>query len=331
MSILFLLVGWIAAGRMSRPLTEIARAARRIRQGETDATIPVFTHKNEVGILSRSLHDLVTNLAQRTAELAATEKELQEVNNTLETIIQSVPLAIFLLDPDGMVHAWNPAAREMFDWREDDLIALPSPIYGMQQERDFKEMLRRVLGGTTLTDVEKQYIRHDGTAMYVSIAMAPIHDVQGQPTSAVTVVTDVTERRRAEIQLRDAHRTLAILMSNLPGMAYRRRSDERHSLTFVSGGCFDLTGYTREVLLGNGGVHYADLIHPDDREEVFGEIEQAVQAKRPYQCTYRITTANGHERWVWEQGRAVYAKDGALQALEGFVTDNTGQIMAQQE
>lgn len=331
LSILFLLIGWVVAGRIIRPLTMMAQAATRLRQGEKDAAIPVFTDKDEVGILSRSLHDLVTNLAQRTTELAATEQELQEVNNTLETIIQSVPLAIFLLNPDGVAHAWNPAAREMFGWREDDLTAAPNPIHAMQHEPDFKEMLHRVLSGETLTNVEKQHIRHDGTPMHVNIAMAPIYDAQNQPTGAVTVLADVTSLKQAETQLRDAHRTLSILMSNLPGMAYRRRPGGRYALTFVSAGCFDLTGYTRETLLAEGAIHYADLIHSDDRAAVFAKIEQGIAAKRPYQCTYRITTASGHERWVWEQGEAVFADDGSLQTLEGFITDNTGQVMVQRE
>lgn len=122
-----------------------------------------------------------------------------------------------------------------------------------------------------------------------------------------------------------------ILMSNLPGMAYRRRPDDFHIFTFVSEGCFTLTGYTREVLLAGGDIHYANLIHPDDREAAFAEIERGAQTGRPYQCTYRIFTAGGRERWVWEQGEAVLAADGSLQALEGFITDNTGQIVIRQE
>ena len=331
LSLLFILLGWVVAGRITQPLSAIAQAANRLRQGESEATIPIYPHGDEVGVLSHSLHELVTSLAQRTTELGSAENELEEVNNTLEAIIQSVPLAIFLLDPEGVAHAWNPAAREMFGWHEEDLAASPNPIHVMQHEPEFRDLLHRALGGEVLTNVEKQHVRPDGTPMHVSIAMAPIHDAQGQPTGAVTVLADVTERKQAETQLRDAHRTLAILMSNLPGMAYRRRPDDRHALTFVSEGCFDLTGYTREALLNNATVHYADLIYPDDRPAVFAEIERALAAKRPYQCTYRITTAAGHERWVWEQGEAVYGEDGTLQALEGFITDNTGQVMAQQE
>ncbi len=331
LGILFLIIGWVVAARIARPLTEIAQTANRLQQGESDVTIPVYAGKNEVSDLSYSLHNLVSNLAQRTNELAATEQELEEVNNTLETIIRSVPLAIFLLDPDGVAHAWNPAARKMFGWHEDDLATVPSPLHTMQNDPDFRQMLHRTLGGEVLTNEEKQHVRHDGTPMHISIAMAPIHDAQGQPTGAVTVLSDVTERKLAEAQLHEAHRTLAILMSNLPGMAYRRHPEGTHALTFASDGCFDLTGYTREALVNDNTIHFADLIHPDDRELVFAEMERGILTQRPYQCTYRITTANGHERWVWEQGEAVFAKDGTLQALEGFITDNTGQVMARQE
>ncbi|MCB9419878.1 MAG: PAS domain S-box protein [Ardenticatenaceae bacterium] len=331
LGILFLIIGWIVAARIAFPLAEIAKTANQLQQGNNDVAIPIYPGKNEVSTLSYSLHDLVSNLAQRTNELAAAEQELEETNNTLETIIQSVPLAIFLLDPDGVAHAWNPAAREMFGWHEDDLGAAPSPLHTLQNEPDFRHMLHRTLGGEVLTNVEKQHVRHDGTPMHINIAMAPIHDAQGRPTGAVTVLSDVTERKLAEVQLHEAHRTLAILMSNLPGMAYRRHPEGKHALTFASDGCHDLTGYTREALLYDNAVHFADLIHPDDREAVFAEIERGILTKRPYQCTYRITTASGHERWVWEQGEAVFGEDDTLQALEGFITDNTGQVMARQE
>jgi PAS domain S-box-containing protein len=332
LSILFLVIGWIVARRMTDPLNRIAHAANRLRHGERDVTIPVYAGKNEVSVLSRSLHELVSSLARRTDELVAVEHGLQEANDTLETIINSVPLAIFLLDLDGVAYAWNPAANKMFDWEAEDRTTPPDTIQAMLKESDFRQMLRRVLmEGEVLTNVENKRIQEDGTPRYLNIAMAPTHDAQSQPAGVVMVLADVTKRKRSEEQLREAHHTLSILMSNLPGMAYRRHPEAPYPLTFVSDGCFDLTGYTREALLANANVQYADLVHPDDRESVTREIEQGIQAKRPYQCTYRIITASGREQWVWEKGEAIFAGDGAPQALEGFITDNTSQVMTQLE
>jgi len=51
------------------------------------------------------------------------------------------------------------------------------------------------------------------------------------------------------------------------------------------------------------------------------QIDQDLKEGRPYNVTYRIKTAAGIERWVQEQGQAVYNADGSVQALEGLITD----------
>jgi diguanylate cyclase (GGDEF)-like protein/PAS domain S-box-containing protein len=118
------------------------------------------------------------------------------------------------------------------------------------------------------------------------------------------------------------------LLSNLPGMAYRCRNDPDWTMEFVSEGCRALTGYHPEDLLYNRVVSYAALIHPDDRERVREEIQAAVAERRPFRFVYRLITAGGETRWVWEQGRGVYTPEGALEALEGFITDVTEQQQA---
>lgn len=122
--------------------------------------------------------------------------------------------------------------------------------------------------------------------------------------------------------------SLATLLNNLPGMAYRCRFDGRRTMLFVSQGALDLTGFSSDRLVGKWAAAYDDLIFPDDRPAVSQEIETAVEEKRPYLCTYRLTTADGKERWVLDKGEAVFAPDGTVAALEGFVTDHTGRMTA---
>ncbi|MHB8728271.1 MAG: sensor domain-containing protein [Sulfuricaulis sp.] len=131
------------------------------------------------------------------------------------------------------------------------------------------------------------------------------------------------ERRLIYTDLAESHRTLSTLMGNLPGMVYRCRNDRDWTMEFISEGCFDLTGYTPDNFIKPPRLPYAQLIHPEDQEPVWNEVQAAVRENRPFQLIYRITTALGEQKWVWEQGRGVFSPDGGLQALEGFITDIT--------
>jgi diguanylate cyclase (GGDEF)-like protein/PAS domain S-box-containing protein len=139
------------------------------------------------------------------------------------------------------------------------------------------------------------------------------------------------ERKQAENALRESERKISTLMSNLPGMAYRCLNDNKWTLNFVSDGCFNLTGYDPSNLIDNNGITFSDLIHPDDRDEVWDKVQVAVIEKKPFQLTYRIKTAKGEEKWVWEQGQSIYGNDGKLSALEGFIIDITDRIKAEKD
>jgi diguanylate cyclase (GGDEF)-like protein/PAS domain S-box-containing protein len=136
--------------------------------------------------------------------------------------------------------------------------------------------------------------------------------------------------RMMAVSLRNAEnqRSLKTLLGNLPGMVYRCRNDADWTTEFVSEGCYELTGYPAAAFL-NHQVMYGDLIHPDDRKRLWDEAQAALAARRSFQLVYRIITATGGEKWVWEQGCGVSAPDGEVVALEGFVTDITERVRAE--
>ena len=117
--------------------------------------------------------------------------------------------------------------------------------------------------------------------------------------------------------------TLSTLIGNFPGMAYRCCPDGKWTMEFVSEGCFSLTGYYPQDFINNQRISLLELIYPSDRERVWYEVETALRQNRPYQLDYRIITATGCQKWVWEQGRGVFSPTGDLQALEGFIIDIT--------
>jgi PAS domain S-box-containing protein len=129
-------------------------------------------------------------------------------------------------------------------------------------------------------------------------------------------VSDGAPRARASI-------SLAILLRNLPGAAYHCDGPLRARFAFVSDGVRKLTGYPASAFTGKHARTYDSIVHPHDRAGVDDQVAAALQAGRPFQLTYRILTASGELRWVWEQGDAVRGAAGEVVALEGFIADTT--------
>jgi PAS domain S-box-containing protein len=139
-----------------------------------------------------------------------------------------------------------------------------------------------------------------------------------------------TSASRSEAALRESERKLTALMGNLPGMAYRCANDAQWTMEFVSEGCRALTGYPAADLLGNRVLSYNDLIDPADRQMVWEQVQEAMAAGKPFRFIYRIRTASGEEKWVWEQGCGVYSAANGVIGLEGFITDITERRRAEE-
>jgi PAS domain S-box-containing protein len=135
---------------------------------------------------------------------------------------------------------------------------------------------------------------------------------------------------RTQESLHESERMLSTLIGNLPGMAYRCLNDENWTMEFISEGSHDLTGYAPADLIGNRILSYNELIHPDDRHPAWDQVQQALAKRQPFRLVYRIQTATGQEKWVWEQGQGVFMENGDLLAIEGFITDITERTLAEE-
>jgi PAS domain S-box-containing protein len=180
---------------------------------------------------------------------------------------------------------------------------------------------RLIMASGEAEEFEEGYRTPDGQESVVCTVKSPLKDKDGQTIGILGVFHDLTARRQIELLLKEKERRLFTLMSNLPGMAYRCRNDINWAMEFVSEGCLALTGYPCSELQDNRIVSYGNLIHPDDRQMVWDRVQEAVAGRRHFQFEYRICTAIGELKWVWEQGVGVYASDGRLEALEGFICD----------
>jgi len=142
---------------------------------------------------------------------------------------------------------------------------------------------------------------------------------------------DISVRVSVERALVESERMRSTLMSNLPGIAYRCKNDRNWTMEFVSEGCLELTGYHPADMVNNSVIAYSDLVHPEDREKLWVDVQECLTIKKPFRLAFRIMTKSGEVKWVWEQGIGVYSNDSKLIAIEGFISDITEQKKMEQQ
>jgi PAS domain S-box-containing protein len=91
----------------------------------------------------------------------------------------------------------------------------------------------------------------------------------------------------------------------------------------VAGECEKLAGYSPDTIESEAVSWGEDVIHPEDQGKVWDEVQEAIEDGEPFELTYRIETADGQSKWVWERGRNVMDSDGEIIGIEGFITDIT--------
>ncbi|MBN1552558.1 EAL domain-containing protein, partial [bacterium] len=214
-----------------------------------------------------------------------------------------------------------------------------SPEEHMQRrlEEKFPEQTIKYLGSVLLEELEKEkdvnipkdrsrlieveHYRADGTMIWIEMSIAITRDHQGNANGIIGVSRDITQRKLAELALKESERSKSVLLTNLPGMAYRCNYDRDWTMQFVSAGCVDLTGYAPESLINNRDLSFNDLITPEYREPLWEEWERVLQKRQRFQYEYEITTIQGEHKWVLELGEGVYGENGSIEALEGIIID----------
>ncbi|MBZ0204205.1 MAG: GAF domain-containing protein [Ignavibacteria bacterium] len=151
-------------------------------------------------------------------------------------------------------------------------------------------------------------------------------------SSLVSTSLEIDFRKTKEQDFHESQRFLSTLISNLPGYVYRvKKTGDSWSIQYTSDGVFELTGYRPQELIDNIVFYNSMMIYENDKLIAKKAIGEALSAKKSYQISYRIKTASGEIKWVWEQGRGIYADSGELTATEGFITDITEKKLFEEE
>ena len=268
---------------------------------------------------------VLANRVTNSVEQYRAEQEAERTRSRLEELSESTTDCLWMFDRDweellfisGYEEVWGRPESAIREDPRDFLNAIHPDDRAMASDA-----MDRLSDGESV-DIEYRILRGDGEQGAVWVKGEPVFE-DGEVVRVVGFTRDITGRR-------EQARQLETLISNLPGIAYRARNEPGWPMDVVRGECEAVTGYPAEAVESGAVSWGGDVIHPEDREEMWDAVQDALEDGRPFEVTYRIRTKSGETRWMWERGRLVDADLSSGQVLEGFITDITERRHREQE
>jgi|GEM_PF-3720127 len=283
--------------------------------GEEDLVERAFEAGADDYIIKPFNRAVLRNRVKRMVEDKLTQDELRYTRDLLNHVLDSAPVFLYVADVDG--------ALSLVNGRPPAMLNLPEQADGSSI---FQRLQHHPL---LLNDIQKalQGISDARLLQVQDVPMqiwhAPVYDRFGTLLGVMGTGMQLPDAAWQENAALESQRRLQILISNLPGMVYRSHHYPTWDLDFASEGSAELTGYTPGQLIGSREVSFVDLINPTDWQRLQPIIEQAIADKTSFEVTFRITTAAGEEKWVWERGRIVPDRQGHGGSVEGLMIDIT--------
>jgi PAS domain S-box-containing protein len=143
------------------------------------------------------------------------EEALRDNNETLQALVNSSPLATIVVNMDGLVRLWSPAAERMYGWTAAEVVGLPLRTIPPEEQADFDRAREAVACGEIIIGREGRRRTRNAGTLFASYSMAPLRDSEGNVTSFMLITQDITERKRADTTQRFLADAGAILASSL--------------------------------------------------------------------------------------------------------------------
>ena len=261
----------------------------------------------------------VVGLAEDITDQKLADEQIGRTQERYELIARATNDVIWDWDLRTDRLEWNEAISVTFG---HDLQSIPQHV-DWWYEHVHPEDRERVVGGihaaieagaSSWTD-EYRFARADGTYATVLDRGYIARDRDGRPVRMIGAMLDLTERKKAEADLRARdlrYRSLVESSTQIVWTTNARGEIEDMPVWRA------ITGQTLEEVRGAG---WLNAIHPEDRERTRETWERAYHSRTIYDAEYRIRLRDGSYRWFAARGIPVIDEDGTLREWVGTCGD----------
>jgi PAS domain S-box-containing protein len=288
-------------------------------------------------IVEKEVQARTTELRHTQAQLEEDIQRREEAENLLRAsqqqlkgLMENSPNAIFVKDPEGRYLSVNRRYAELHARQREDFLGHSDfDVFPPETAARMRMSDARVISTGQPVELEDTFAI-GGTTHTSIVHKFPIIDEEGRVHGLCGIATEISERKRAEAEIRENRRQLEAILGQLPGMAFRMIHDGGLTPVYISRGALGLTGHSARDFLEKV-VSLQEIIHSEDRETARNAIGDAVKKRRSYEIEYRIVDRTGRVKWVLDRGQGVYNEEGRLLFIEGLAIDITQRKDAESE
>jgi PAS domain S-box-containing protein len=260
------------------------------------------------------------------------ESQQHQAEERFRTLVEHMPAIVYAqgLVPETDDLYLSPQVQEILgysaeDWRST-LNFWSDLLHPDDRERALAETRRTDQTGEDYID-EYRLRAADGEYRLMHDEAALVLDENGAPLYWQGAMFDITERRAAEEQLREAEARYRAVVEHIPAIIYVESLDADPERLYLSPQLETMLGYTIEEWTWTPGF-WIDHVHPDDRERVAAIDAASNQSREAFAMEYRLQIADGS--WIWIHDEATYLNGpGGDDFWQGFMLDVTARKEAE--
>ncbi|WP_298445157.1 PAS domain S-box protein [uncultured Ferrimonas sp.] len=245
-----------------------------------------------------------------------------------QSIVESAPDAILLIEPDGRIVYINQQAERLTGYQRHQLqgqqveVLLPERIrqsHPAMRQNFLRNPKPRPMGlGRNLT-----LLNRDNNEVPVEISLSQLPAIAGEPPRIATVIRDISDRFAMDQRLQASEHRFRSLVSNIPGVVYRTSLNNSHSEEYVSDHIIELTGHSADEFGADGNRRIEQFILPEYLPLVQAELERARKGDGRFELEYQLRDRKGNRAWVSDQGQLYFDEQHQPCWIDGVLYDIT--------
>lgn len=252
-------------------ITSYVQKEQNIKQANREIDVTITKNTNEIIKLNEYLKHKID-------EHKKTNQVLRKSEDRLKVMLESICESIMILDLKGRIKEINDATMRLCKYNnKNDLLGKNAlSLIAAKDQTKITECFKKTVRSGISNTIECTIITEDSKELISEVTLSTLKNKTGSPIEIFAIFRDITNRKNAELLLKESEMTYKVLAENSLTGIYIHQDDK---YVFVNEVFAKMHGYTREELIGKD---YLLLNYPDDRSMVRNRVSQILKGQNKW-------------------------------------------------